>query len=380
MKSNFYESGEKSGKLLARQLHQKKISYAIPAVKSEKGKLVTDTGDINRVFAISYEQLYRSEVNPEVGNYETFFSNINLPEISGDQKDFLDSPVTIEEVKKAISSMRVGKSPGLDGFPSEYYKKYTDKLAPILKTVFDESFSSGKLPETFHEALISLIVKKDKDPTGPGSFRPISLINVDCKILTKVLAMRLESVLPPLIHSDQVGFIKGRSSSDNVRRLLHLIQLNRDESTPIAAFSLDAQKAFDRVEWGFLRHTLGKWVNVIYSDPRATVITNGLTSPFFGLTCGTKQGDPLSPLLFTLFLEPLAIAIRTETCIKGVSQGGEEHKMFLYADDILLLIKEPIVSIPNVLSTIESFSKLSGYKINWQIGKVCQYREAAVNQ
>lgn len=129
------------------------------------------------------------------------------------------------------------------------------------------------------------------------------------------------------------------------------------------------------MEWGFLRHTLGifgfgegfiKWVNIIYSDPRATVITNGLTSPFFSLTRGTKQGDPLSPLLFTLFLEPLATAIRTDIDIKGVSQGGEEHKLFMYADDILLLIKNPIVFIPNVLSIIESFSKLSGYKINWQ--------------
>lgn len=99
--------------------------------------------------------------------------------MSGDQKDFLDSPIKAEEIKKAISSMRVGKSPGLDGFPSEYYKKYVDKLAPILKRVYAESFSLGKLPETFNQALISLIVKKDKDPTDPGSFRPISLINVD---------------------------------------------------------------------------------------------------------------------------------------------------------------------------------------------------------
>lgn len=111
--------------------------------------------------------------------------------------------------------MRAGKWPGLDGFPSEYYKKYIDKLAPILKTVFDESFLLGKLPGTFNEALISLIVKKDKDPTDPGSFRPISLINVDCKILTKVLAMRLESVLPHLIHSDQVSD-RGWGETQNV--------------------------------------------------------------------------------------------------------------------------------------------------------------------
>ena len=173
LKSNFYESGEKSGKLLARQLHQMETSYAIPAVKNEKGELVTQTGDINKVFAHFYEQLYKSEINPDVSNYQTFFSNIKLPVISGDQKNSLDSPITVEEVKKAISSMRVGKSPGLDGFPSEYYKKFVDKLAPILKTVYDESFSLGKLPETFNEALISLIVKKDKDPTDPGSFRSV---------------------------------------------------------------------------------------------------------------------------------------------------------------------------------------------------------------
>ncbi len=185
----------------------------------------------------------------------------------------------------------------------------------------------------------------------------------------------MESILPHLIHPDQVGFIKGRSSTDNVRRQLHLIQLNQEVNTPIAAFSLDAQKAFDRVEWGFLQYTLKsfgcgerfiKWVNIIYSNPRAAVTTNGMISPFFKLIHGTKQGDPLSPLLFTLFLEPLATAIRADNSIKGVLQGEEEHKMFLYADDILLLIKDPVFSIPNVLSTIESFSKISGYKINWQ--------------
>lgn len=368
-------SGEKSGKLLARQLRQKESSHAIATVENNKGELLTNTKEINKTFANFYNQLYKSEINPKVSDYEAFFSKIDLPELSMDQKDYLDSPITVEEVKSAILSMKARKSPGLDSFPSEYYKRYVDKLAPILVTVFKESFLFGKLPETFNEALISLIAKKDKDLTDPGSFRPISLINVDCKILTKVLAKRGENILPYVIRVDQVGFIKGRSPTDNIRRLLHLIQINQDENIPIAAFSLDAQKAFDRVEWGFLRHTLRvfgcgegfiNWMNVIYADPRAAVITNGIISPFFKLTRGTKQGDPLSPLLFILFLEPLAAAIRGEMDIKGVVQGEEEHKMFLYADDILLLIKDPIMSIPNVLSIVESFSKISGYVINWQ--------------
>lgn len=138
--------------------------------------------------------------------------------------------------------------------------------------------------------------------------------------------MKLENILPDIIHEDQVGFVKGRSSSDNLRWLLHLMWKSCQENTPVAAFSIDAEKAFDRVEWSFLIHVLEafalgsgfvNWVKLIYTTPRASV-TNGQMSPFFQLSWGTKQGDPLSPLLFILFLEPLAIAIRAETGITGV--------------------------------------------------------------
>ncbi len=237
----------------------------------------------------------------------------------------------------------------------------------------------GKLPDTFNEALITLILKKDRDPTDPGSYRPISLIDVDGKILTKVLATRIERYMPSIVHADQVGFVKGRCSSDNVRQLLHLMWASRDVDTPTAAFSLDAEKAYDRVELAYLFYTLRmfgfsegfiKWIKMIYLSPKASVLTNGLKSPFFGLTRGQKQGDPLSPLLFTLFLEPLAVALRADTGIKGVWGGGAEHKLFLYADDILLLISDPANSVPIVLDKIEVFSRISGYKINWHKSEV----------
>ena len=80
----------------------------------------------------------------------------------------------------------------------------------------------------------------------------------------------------------------------------------------------------------------------------------------------SRQGDPLSPLLFSLFVEPLAVAIRDDFNIKGVMAGGQMHKMFLYADDILLILSDPASSIPGVMDIIENFSKMSGYKINWQ--------------
>ncbi len=100
--------------------------------------------------------------------------------------------------------MQNAKSPGPDGFPSEFYKKCKNKLSPLLSNVFEESFSSGTLPPTMRQAVISLIFKKNKDPLDCGSYRPISHLNVDSKILAKMLARRLENVLPSIISNDQI--------------------------------------------------------------------------------------------------------------------------------------------------------------------------------
>lgn len=169
-----------------------------------------------------------------------FFTNIDMPKLSTEQIEWLDSPITENEIRRAVSCMKTGKSPGVDGFPAEYYKQYIDILAPILKDVYNEAFTLGTLPPTFYEALISVIPKKDRDAADPANYRPLSLINVD-------LALCLESALPSIIHPDQVGFMKNRSSTDNMRRLLHLIWSNRTEKDLVVALSLDAEKAFDRV-------------------------------------------------------------------------------------------------------------------------------------
>lgn len=323
---------------------------------------------INNTFRSYYESLYRSQGSASQLQIQTFFNNISLPIISDKDRDYLNSPITPEEVLAAIQSMSSNKSPGPDGFPSEFYKSFWPELSNILVPALQNILDQGTIPETWKTANICVILKKDKDPQDCASFRPISLLNTDSKILAKVLACRLESMLPKLIKPDQTGFIKSRYGTDNIRRLLNVINFVQGEGHPALVLSLDADKAFDRVEWDFLFATLDKfnlgnnfikWIQLLYSDPKATVVTNGLASTPFRIGRGMRQGCPLSPLLFALVIEPLAELIRQNRNFHGILIGGEDHRTSLYADDVLIFMSKPEQSIPTLLeciSQIHSFT------------------------
>ncbi len=201
--------------------------------------------------------------------------------------------------------MQSSKAPGPDGFPIEFYKKFADLLGPLLVAVYNESFNTGTLPLTLTQASISLLPKEGKDPTRCESYRPISLLNVDFKILSKMIALRLEPILPTIISNVQTGFIRGRNPFSNLRRLYNVMYTNSPPDEQEAVISLDAEKAFDRVEWEYLFHTLKQfgfpadlisWIKLLYVSPVASVCTNNVYSEDFPLHRGTRQGCPLSPL------------------------------------------------------------------------------------
>lgn len=175
-----------------------------------------------------------------------------MPTLPEDARTTLCSPISEQEVREAIGNLQGGKAPGPDGFSSEFYKQFTDYIVGPLTNMFSESFTSGCLPPTLNMAHICLILKKNKPPESCSSYRLISLLGVDCKILAKILATRLERFLPNLINHDQTGFIINRHSHTNMRRFLNVIQYSQTTRTNILAISLDAEKAFERVEWEYL--------------------------------------------------------------------------------------------------------------------------------
>ena len=128
--------------------------------------------------------------------------------------------------------MPSGKAPGPDGFGCEFFREVSGILLDPLLNMLNHSFESGILPQSLRETNISLILKKGKFSDHCASYRPIDLLNLDQKLLSKILAMRLEKVLPYIIKEDQTGFIKGRNSCDNMRRLLNIIQLSQSYKDP----------------------------------------------------------------------------------------------------------------------------------------------------
>lgn len=208
-----------------------------------------------------------------------------------------------------------------------------------------------------YTAHIIVIPEKDKDPEQCSLNRPICLLGVDMKILSKIIVHRLGQVVTDIINTDQTGFIKGCSSENNIRSLISIILYLNFHQIPGAIVSMDAEKAFDCIERKYMLEVLRfglqsdfiSWVQLLYKTPTASVVTNSFVSDPFESNRGTAQGSSLSPLLFSLAIDPLAIAVRQTPNIKRTIIESIQHKILLYADNILLTVTNPTESIPALI-------------------------------
>ena len=366
------EEGEQSSAYFFRLEKKRSADRRISALREGDGSIVSDITGLCNSISSFYADLFSSE-HTDVAACESLLSNI-CSTLTPEQASLCDGLLSVRECHSALLGMAKRKAPGSDGLPMEFYVNFWDLLGADLVCVLNSCYRDGCLSLSQRSGVISLSFKKG-DRLDIRNWRPISLLNVDYKLASRVIAGRLLKVIHWVVNKDQTCGVPGRFIGENVAFLRDVVDYATLSDVPVAILSLDQEKAFDRVEWPFLRKTLRamgfgdsfvNWVNLFYCNVRSSVNVNGYLSQPFSLSRGVRQGCPLSPLLYVLVSEVLAVNIRANPRVRGLSLPGTQDPLSpisQYADDTSLIVTSDD-AIQASFETYSIYEKGSGSKLN----------------
>ena len=332
--------------------------------------------DILTSFRSFYQSLYNEEpVDPSLNSL--FFDG--LPQIDPSDNLFLEKKIEKDEILHALKEMKSNKSPGSDGLTNTFYLKFFHLFGDVLCEIINLAYKNGELSESQKLSYITLICKDETRADEMKCYRPISLLNIDYKIISKIITIRLGNILPKIIGIDQTCSVKGRSIFDNLHLIRNVIDYVDQKNLGASFICLDQEKAFDRVSRSYMLDTLTafgfnenflKWIKLLYNDISSSVIVNNHISDTFPIKRGVRQGCSLSMPLYVLCFEPFAHKIRNLDDIKGFKLPGSnsEVKLSLYADDSTALLTSDS-SVRKYFYWVKLFGQISGAKINYDKSK-----------
>ena len=366
-----YEKAEPDISFYAK-LQKKKISSDTigQLAPCKDGEIYSSKDKLLEISTNFYKNLYTPN-KVDINTQNKLLKKIKKRISHGNTQD-LNAQLTDEELFKAAFQLKQGTSPGLDGLPIEFYQEYWD-LLQHLYLAFVRAIRNGSIPNSKNTSVIKLIYKNKGETFLLDNYRPISLMNVDIKIICKALANRLLKVLPTIIHTSQTA-VFGRRIDQTVHLIRDLIDLANQEDETAAFLFLDQEKAFDRVNHDFLFKTMKtfgipdnfiKWVQILYSNASAHINVNGFLTKPIPLNRGVRQGCPLSSLLYVMVIEVLALQLRDNPNIVGFQVGNEKFVSAHYMDDTTIIITQNRC-FKEVIKELADYENASGAKINPQ--------------
>lgn len=375
---SWLKHGDRNTKFFHSKASQRRKRNFIHGIQDQHGNWVEDIGELAEVAINYFETIFHS------GTCERMEECLNTvsQRMTTDMKEELSKPYTGEEVKAALFQMGPTKAPGPNGMNALFYQRFWHIVGnDVSSAVLDFLNSGTMLPEINYTHIV--LIPKVKSPEKMTDFRPISLCNVIYKIISKVLANRLKTILPQLISPTQSAFVPGRLITDNVLlayETLHAMHRRKKGKTGALALKLDVSKAYDRVEWDFLKGMMirlgfsEEWINRVMScvsTPSFSVHINGRAFGNITPSRGLRQGDPLSPYLFLLCAEgftSLLSKAESEGRLHGVQicRRAPCISNLLFANDSLIFCRANQEEVQVITDTLKLYAEASGQCINFE--------------
>ncbi len=371
-RATIFDEGEKMTASFFRLIKQNYLQSNILSLVRDDGSKMTQE-ECEREVKQFYTELFKKREVEAIEDTEVMQVIEGMPKLSCAQVEALNREVTHSEIRNVLfKHLHHGKSPGNDGLTVAVYKTFWKEISKEVCESITEGIKAKELSTRQRQSIIRLIEKKGKDTTKIKNWRPISLMNVDTKILAKVIATRLERVIESLVSPQQLGFLRSKNICEGTRLIDYLSTYCEKTRTAGRIICLDQEKAFDSVAHSYIFRLLKELkfpeyfidlIKTLYAKAESACLNNGKTTRYFPLERGCRQGDPLSPYLFLLCIDPLIRMINQNNHIHGLTVGDTIIKISAYADDITVFARDETDTM-ELFSTVEKFSKVSGLKVN----------------
>lgn len=380
-RETWLKEGDKNTAYFHKQATVKKSRNIVTSITDSQGSRHDDQDSIKEAAFHHYKNLLTE--NGDDRDYTTFLQHLSR-RITAEENERMNREITEEEVKKAIWTLQPDKSPGPDGFSINFYRDHWYLIKKDLVKMMKGIQRKKKMGGFTNSTYLALIPKESR-PTSFSRFRPISLCNTSYKIFAKIIAARLQPLLPTIISENQGGFMANRQIHDSITLVQEAIHSSTSRQEKGFVLKLDLANAFDRVRHSFLYAVMGKMgfspefistIAACITGPWISPLINGRPCESFQSSRGLRQGCPLSPYLFIMMAESFSSNLdhnRRVGLISGIKYGNGvkniNHSQF--ADDTLLIGGASTTIARRFKSILDQFMECSGGEVNFH--KSCIY-------